>query len=85
MPDSISLSHNQIVDLSLMRDAGQWSQAYNYLHDIVQVQRIQTTNDAGRQYDLYKLENWLDRAASINANDGSFSSEYVRGATAGIR
>lgn len=80
----VNLSHIQLADLASMRIDGRYVEAYKYMRDIVHDERIQTT-DTGRSYDLLKLENWLDRAASINGNDGSFSSEFVRGATEGIR
>jgi hypothetical protein len=80
----IYLSQQQISTLSAMRIDGKYPDAYNHMRDIVQQERIQTI-DNSRRYDLFKLENWLDRASSINSDDGSFSSEYVRGATIGIR
>ncbi|QDL56146.1 calcium-binding protein [Rhodoferax aquaticus] len=80
----VNLSHIQLTDLASMRIDGRYVEAYEYMRDIVHDKRIQTT-DTGRSYDLLKLENWLDRAASINGNDGSLSSEFVRGATEGIR
>ena len=80
----VNLSHSQLADLASMRIDSRYVEAYKYMRDIVHDERIQTT-DTGRSYDLLKLENWLDRAASINGNDGSFSSEFVRGATEGIR
>lgn len=49
--------------------AGNYADAYRYLRDIAQAQGASD------------VATWLDRAASINANDGSWSSEYVRGTT----
>ena len=84
MSTAVNLTQNESVDLSILRDQGKYPEAYDYLRDIVDRERRQTT-DMARSYDLLNLRNWLDRASSINSNDGSFSSEFVRGATAGVR
>jgi Arc/MetJ-type ribon-helix-helix transcriptional regulator len=84
MAISINLSQNQVVDLSILRQQDRYAEAYEYMRNAVQEQRLQQT-DTARSYELLKLETWLDRAASINGNDGSDVSEFVRGATAGVR
>jgi hypothetical protein len=63
MTVAIKLSHNQVVDLRLLRAASDYVGAYQYMRDVVHEQRIQET-DTGRSYDLLKLETWLNRAAS---------------------
>lgn len=80
----VNLSQHQLADLSIPRDQKSYAAGYEYMRDIVRNERLQTT-DTDRSYELLKLENWLDRAASINSKDGPFSSEFVRGETIGIR
>ena len=65
--------------MTAYRDAGQYPQAYSYLKGLVRDQMIMA--DADTKRDPNTTATWLDRAAAINANDGSFSSEFVRGAT----
>ena len=48
------------------------------MRDIVRVAQ-QNAGTLDRALEYQRLENWLDRAASINANDGSISSGFVRG------
>jgi len=80
MSNLITLSINQIQDLQLLRDQGDYPGAYNYLRDIVQARVPADGRDPS--YDNFDaLQNRLDSAAKINGNTGDFSSEYVRGAT----
>jgi len=74
-----TLTTGQRAALTAYRDAGQYPGAYNYLKGLVRDQM--TTADAATKRDLESTATWLDRAAAINANDGSFGSEFVRGAT----
>ncbi|VTU27033.1 hypothetical protein H6CHR_02715 [Variovorax sp. PBL-H6] len=84
MTTALNLTHHELVDLTLMRDQGRYAEAYEYMRGIVDGARSSEI-DATRSTELGNLSTWLDRAASINANDGSFASEFVRGATSGIR
>jgi len=44
-------------------------------------QKIPAESDFAKSQDLTALAAWFDAAAHINANDGSFVSEFVRGST----
>ena len=77
----LTLSHNQRQDLEGFRAAGNWPAAYLLMRDAVR-EHMPITGGA-RWEEFRKLDSWLDRAASINSDDGSFTSEFVRGATAG--
>ena len=79
----INLDFNQINTLQDFQSAGQYADAYRYMRDIVRDQQPYAST-LERAMEYQRLENWLDRAASINANDGSYSSEFVRGATEAI-
>ena len=74
-----SLSPAQTAELRSLSDASQFPAAYKYVERLVRDQ-IPTAGDTARR-DLETTATWLDRAASINGSDGSFSSEFVRGAT----
>jgi hypothetical protein len=76
----VKLSENQIANLKNLETEGRYPDAYRYLSDIAKEQYKLAETDTQRQQ-LETIAIWLDRAASINANDGSFSSEFVRGAT----
>ena len=72
MPNStISITVAQSQQLQTLRDQGNYSAAYSYLRDIIE------SNSSNDQ----RAANWFDKAASINANDSSFISEFVRNAT----
>jgi hypothetical protein len=70
-------------DLMNLRDAKDYPGAYDYLKGIVDknIPFAQTNEEA---IDLQTLRNWFGRASDINADDGTVSSEFVRGATEGI-
>jgi hypothetical protein len=77
----LTLSHTQRQDLEDLRAANNWPAAYLLMRDIV---REHMPITGGQRWEEFrKLDSWLDRAASINSDDGSFTSEFVRGATAG--
>jgi hypothetical protein len=57
-----------------------YADSYLYLKSIVD-EKINSMQLGDAQTDLKRLSIWLGRAASINSNDGSFSSEFVRGST----
>ena len=79
MANTIELNFEEISRLQDFRANKQYAEAYRYLRDIVgNMQNRNYTDDRNR------LQTWLDRAASINANDGSFASEFVRGYTESI-
>jgi len=79
MANTIELNFEEISRLQDLRASKQYAEAYRYLRDIVgDMQNRNYTDDRNR------LQTWLDRAASINANDGSFASEFVRGYTESI-
>lgn len=83
MTTAIDLTHNELADLATMRQEERYAE-YDYMRGIVDNARASEI-DSGRSTELGNLSTWLDRAASINSNDGSFASEFVRGATSGIR
>lgn len=74
-----NLTPAQLTVLTNYQTAHQYPDAYRYLETIVRDHMIGA--DANTRRDLESTATWLDRAASINANDGSFSSEFVRGST----
>ncbi|MES2205502.1 MAG: calcium-binding protein, partial [Pseudomonadota bacterium] len=82
----ITLTSEQIETLKAEKAFGEtdskqhYANAYYYLKSIVD-NNIDITPEGAQKADLKRLSIWLDRAASINSNDGSFSSEFVRGAT----
>ena len=78
---SVSLTNSQLFELQNLNDQARYADAYNYLRDIVK-QAIPYESDFANSKDLDIIQNWLDRASNINADDGSIFSEFVRGATA---
>ena len=68
---SISLNQAQLNSLNNLVNAGNYPAAYNHLAGIAE-------NTPGADS---RVANWLKAAARINANDGSFYSEFVRAAT----
>ncbi|HUW25981.1 MAG TPA: hypothetical protein VMW07_05590 [Gallionella sp.] len=77
---AVPLNGDQINELNNFIQAGQFADGYNYLRDIVN-QKIPAEGDFAKSQDLTVLAAWFDTAAHINANDGSFVSEFVRGST----
>src|SRR5712692_4965192 len=69
----ITLTPQQSADLQALSNAGDYPGAYRFLRDIVD----QVNGDPG-------LMAWFDAAAHVNANDGSFWSEFTRGSTEGM-
>ena len=69
--NNTALTTTQIQQLRSLNNAGQYVQAYQYLSSIV------NSDPSGDQ----RVANWLDSAASINANDGSAISEFVHEST----
>ena len=79
----IALNPTQITTLQNLSDQGKYPEAYRYMRDIVRnLQPSANTSESKSEYE--SLQNWLDTAAKINSNDGSFSSEVVRGSTIGF-
>lgn len=69
----ITLTKEQENNLKILQQKGasqgHYEEAYRYLRDIAQSQGDKA------------VATWLERAASINSDDGSFASEFVRGST----
>ncbi|MGB4347843.1 MAG: calcium-binding protein [Burkholderiaceae bacterium] len=80
MAITVTLSEEQTDYLNSLNTAERYPDAYRYLRDIAKKANTSSATVEQRQQ-LEILTTWLDRAASINANDGSFTSEFVRGAT----
>ena len=80
MAATVDLSKKQIENLADLEKTERYPDAYRYLRDIAN-QAITASVAADQHQRLETFTMWLDRAASINANDGSFSSEFVRGVT----
>jgi len=80
MAATVTLSKKQIENLADLDKTERYLDAYRYLRDITN-QAITLSATAEQRQRLETFSMWLDRAASINANDGSFSSEFVRGIT----
>ena len=77
---AVNLNSAQVIELQNFLQNAQYAAGYNYLRDVVN-QKIPTAGDFTQSQDLAALEAWFDAAGHINANDGSFVSEYVRGST----
>ncbi len=89
---AVNLNLNQKNALQGFIDSSHYADGYRYLRDVVnqQIQSevlnhpIPTADDRARSNDLMALAAWFDAAAHINADDGSFVSEFVRGTTEGV-
>ena len=68
---SISLNQAQLNSFNNLVNAGNYPAAYNHLAGIAE-------NTPGADS---RVANWLKAAARINANDGSFYSEFVQATT----
>jgi hypothetical protein len=68
---TISITAEQSQHLTDLLNQQDYPSAYRYLRDIV---KSDPKNDP-------RLASWLDKAADINANNGTFYSDFVRGAT----
>ncbi len=64
------ISPAQQAHLQSLIQSGAYADGYRYVKDIVDSSR-QGESDSSRANDLEITSNWLDNAASINANDGS--------------
>lgn len=78
--NNIIISNEQKTILGSYLESRNFPEEYRYLKSIVDEKITNETNEANLA-ELNKLSNWLDSAASINANDGSFVSEFVYNAT----
>lgn len=76
----LNLNGDQFQKLNQLLQTESYPQAYRYLRDITDAS-IRSEVNPVRVQELEVLKNWLDSAASINADDGSSVSEFVRGAT----
>lgn len=74
------MTEEQIQILTNIQEQSRYPDAYRYVRDISSQAAVNAATGAQNQ-ELNTVATWMDRAASINANDGSFSSEFVRGAT----
>jgi len=76
----LNLNTAQLAELTRLQTSGQYPTMYRYLK--TQVDAAVNSEPAGsaRRQDLGILSNWLQNAADINANNGSFKSEFVRAA-----
>ncbi|WP_256572598.1 MULTISPECIES: S8 family serine peptidase [unclassified Pseudomonas] len=74
----INMTAEQLSEVERLRQAKRYPQMYQYLRGLVAAQRRATTAPS-RLKDMKIAENWLSVATSINANDGNFSNEMVRG------
>jgi hypothetical protein len=76
----LNLDATQLAYLTQLKDAQQYPAMYLYLKAQVDVALQSEPETSARHEDLGTLSNWLSNAAAINANDGSFKSEFVRAA-----
>lgn len=77
---SIQISSSQSSAISGHISSGSYADGYRYAQSIVDSARGSESNPE-KSRDLEVLSNWLGNAASINENDGSPKSEFVREAT----
>ncbi|GAB3627295.1 Poly(beta-D-mannuronate) C5 epimerase 1 [Pandoraea terrae] len=76
----IELSDLQRAALQNFKDSNSYAGGYLYIRSIVESQHQQGhNNDVSK--DLEIISNWLANAASINSNDSTFKSEFVRTTT----
>lgn len=68
---AIQLTPDQVTTIQNLLNQGNYPAAYTNLAEIVR-------NTPGADQ---RLANWFDAASHINANDGSYISDYVRVAT----
>ena len=80
---TITISTNQAATLQAFINSGNYAAGYLEVKEIVDQARASTT-DTSQQVQLEILSNWLTNAASINSDDGSVKSEFVREATSSI-
>jgi hypothetical protein len=73
MSESFHLNKNQIDVLNGYLDSGNYPAAYRYLRDIAYSLALNAhaIGNYASASELLKMANWLDYAASINANVGS--------------
>jgi hypothetical protein len=77
----LDLSTAQLDALGSLNAQGKHPEMYRYLKNQVDAALVAENNaDSPRHKELGILSNWLENAAAINANDGSFKSEFVRAA-----
>ncbi|BBP56565.1 hypothetical protein PHLH4_01550 [Pseudomonas sp. St316] len=74
----INMTAEQLSEVERLRQAKRYPQMYQYLRGLVAAHRRAATDPALLD-DMRIAENWLSVATSINANDGNFSNEMVRG------
>jgi len=79
----VALTQTQINTLTDLQANDYYPEAYRQMQSYVNDAAANAT-DAATVSELNNLSNWLDKAASINSNDGSLASDFVRGATEGI-
>lgn len=75
-----TLTPTQQARLQSLIVTGNYADGYRYVNDIVDAAH-QGEPDPAKANDLEITSSWLDNAVSINANDGSFKSDFVRAAT----
>lgn len=76
----INLDPSESIALQNLLTEGRFSDGYLYVKNIVDI-ALQNEGDFSKASEMETLSNWLGNAAQINADDGSFKSEFVRGAT----
>jgi Ca2+-binding RTX toxin-like protein len=79
-PVLVNLTTQQQAQINAYIANKQYADGYRYVKTIVDA-NIQTNQNPTTLSNLRILSNWLGNAASINANDGSAKSEFVRGYT----
>ncbi|WP_275271279.1 hypothetical protein [Limnobacter sp. P1] len=78
--NNVLISNEEKSILRKYLEDGNFPEGYRYLKSVIDG-KITTETDESNLDQLNKLSNWLDSAASINSNDGSFVSEFVYNAT----
>jgi|GEM_PF-1596160 Ca2+-binding RTX toxin-like protein len=78
--NNVLISNEEKSILRKYLEDGNFPEGYRYLKSVVDGKITTETNESNLDQ-LNKLSNWLDSAASINSNDGSFVSEFVYNAT----
>ncbi len=79
--NTINLNDMQLAEVERLKSSGKYPEMYLFIKNLVDLE-LSNTRDPVLQEDFAIASNWLYTASKINANDGSFFNEMVRGSMA---